>query len=240
MHVALPTLAPIAGFLVLLELAAGTAAAAYLVDGIGRVGRGFLGTTAVICAGVMGIAVVLGANLPTGVQLLHGALDPVALAGLVHWCLGFMGALLAFAFFCSVGTDAARRVVGAATLVVAAVTIAQAAIVVGPALGGAGAAAVIFVPATLVEGGALAGMLLGHWYLVSPALSFRPLRQAINILFAALAVELVTIAIALGLTTSSTRGQLLAGQYAVPFWLLVIGSGIVFTGTILLLTRHFA
>jgi hypothetical protein len=239
-HASLPTLAPIAGFLVLLELAAGTVAAAYLIDAIGRVGRGFVGTTAVICAIVMGAALLIGVNLPTDTQLVDGSLSQGPVSGLIHWCLGFTGALLAFAFFCAVGTDAARRVVGAATLVTGAVTIAQAAIAFGPALGGAAAAAVTFVPATLVEGGALAGMLLGHWYLVSPNLSFRPLRQVINIVFASLGVESVTLAIVLGLTSSSTRDQLLTGQYAVPFWLLVFGSGIVFTGGILLLTRHFA
>jgi hypothetical protein len=217
MHASLPTLAPIAGFLVLLELAAGTVAAAYLIDGLGRVGRGFVGTTALICAVVMGAALLIGVNLPTDTQLVDGSLSQGPVSGLLHWCLGFTGALLAFAFFCAVGTDAARRVVG-----------------------GAAAAAVTFVPATLVEGGALAGMLLGHWYLVSPNLSFRPLRQTINIVFASLAVESVTLALVLGFTSGSTRDQLLTGQYAVPFWLLVIGSGIVFTGGILLLTRHFA
>jgi len=225
---------------VLLELAAGTVAAAYIVDALGRVGRGFVGTTSLICAAVTGVAVPLGAYLPTGTQLLKGELAAAPVSGLVHWCLGLMGALLVFAFFCSVGTDAARRVVGAATLVVAAVTIAQAAIAMGPALGGAAIAALIFVPATLVEGSALGGMLLGHWYLVSPSLSFRPLRQVINMLFAALAVEAVTIAAALGISSASTRTQLLAGQYAVPFWLLVVGAGMLFTGGILLLTRHFA
>lgn len=236
----LAVLAPIAGFLVLLELAAGTVAAAYLVDCLGRVGRGFVGTTALICAAVMGIAIPLAAYPLAGTPLLHGSPAQAPVSALVHWCLGLMGALLVLAFFCAVGTDAARRVVGAATLVVAGVTIAQAAIAVGPALDSAATAVLILVPATLVEGSALGGMLLGHWYLVSPSLSFRPLRQVINLLFAALGVEAATIAVALGLSSATTRAQLLTGQYALPFWLLVVGSGMVFTGGILLLTRHFA
>ena len=148
-HASLPTLAPIAGFLVLLELAAGTVAAAYLIDAIGRVGRGFVGTTAVICAIVMGAALLIGVNLPTDTQLVDGSLSQGPVSGLIHWCLGFTGALLAFAFFCAVGTDAARRVVGAATLVTGAVTIAEAATAFGPALGGAAAAAVTFAPAEI-------------------------------------------------------------------------------------------
>ena len=41
-------------------------------------------------------------------------------------------------------------------------------------------------------------------------------------------------------TATAVRGELLTGTDAVPFWLLVIGSGIVFTTGVALLTRHFA
>jgi hypothetical protein len=236
----LPELAPVALMLVLLELAAGTMAVAYLIDAIGRVGRGFAGTTAGLCALVMGVELLIGAAVPGDTRLLDGPVGRDALASVVHWSLGFTGALLVFAFFCAAGTDAARRVVGAITLAVGAVTIGQAAVAFGGALGGAVTAAVAFVPAALVEGGALAGMLLGHWYLVAPSLSFRPLRQMINIVLATLAVESLALALVLGHLAPAVRGRILTGEYALPFWLLVVGAGIVFTGGITLLTRHFA
>ena len=235
----LPTLAPIAGFCTLLELSVGTALAAYSIDIIGRVGRGYVGTTALICAAVGGIALLIGANVPTDITLLGGAIGADAMASLLHWTIGFIGALLAFAFFCAVGTDAARRVVGAVTLGVGGVCIAYAAIAFGPAVAGAPAALAVFVPATLVTGAALAGMLLGHWYLVAPSLSFRPLRQTVVMVLAAVGVQCGVVVAVLLASSATARDQLVRG-YALPFWLLVVGAGIVFTVAVTLLTGYFA
>lgn len=236
----LPALAPIATVVVLLEVAAGTTVAAYAVDVVGKVGRGFVGTTSLICAGVMALDVLIEALLPSGTALLGAALPPGAQASLFHWSIAFTIVLLAYAFFCSVMTDVARRVVGAITIGFGAMAIAKAAAAFGPSLGGVGTAVVAFVPAALVSGSALAGMLLGHWYLVAPNLSFRPLRRAIDIVFAAVALQAAVIVLVMLTSGSTVRGELLWSGDAVPFWLLVVGSGIVFTTGVALLTRHFA
>ena len=235
----LPTLAPIAGFLTLLELTAGTVTAAYVVDITGRVGRGYVGSTAVICALIGGIALFIGANIPTDLTLLAGSIGQDAMSSLIHWIIGFIGALLGFAFFCRVGTDGARRVVGAITLGVGGVCIGKAAAAIGPAIGGAPGAVAVFVPATLVTGAALAGLLLGHWYLVVHSLSFRPLRQMVVMVLGSVAIEAAVIAGVLVAASPAARTQLIQG-YALPFWLLVVGAGIVFTAGVTLLTRHFA
>lgn len=235
----LPTLAPIAGYLTLLELSVGTAVAAYVIDAVGRVGRGYVGSTAVICAAVAGVALLIGINIPTDVTLLNTAISGGAMSSLIHWSIGYAGALLVLAFFCWVGTDAARRVIGAGTLAVGGVCIGKAAVAIGPAITGAGGAAAVLVPATLVTGVALAGMLLGHWYLVAPSLSFRPLRQMVRLVLGALGVEAAVIAAVLVASPPGARAQLISG-YALPFWLLVIGAGIVFTALVTLLTGHFA
>lgn len=235
----LPTLAPIAGYLTLLELSVGTAAAAYVVDAVGRVGRGYVGSTAVICAAIAGVALLIGINIPTDVTLLHTPISGDALASLIHWSVGYIGALLALGFFCWVGTDAARRVIGAATLGVGGVCIGKAAVAVGPAITGAPEAVAVLVPATLVTGAALGGMLLGHWYLVAPSLSFRPLRQMVRLVLGAVAVEAAVLAGVLVAATPAARAQMLSA-YALPFWLLVIGAGIVFTVIVTLLTAYFA
>jgi hypothetical protein len=212
----LPALAPIATVVVLLEVAAGTTVTAYALD------------------------LLIEALLPSGTALLGAPLPSGAQASLFHWSIAFTGALLAYAFFCSVMTDVARRVVGAITIGVGAMAMAQAALAFGPALGGVGAAVVAFVPAALVSGSALAGMLLGHWYLVAPNLSFRPLRRAIDIVFIAVALQAVVIVLVILTSGSTVRGELLWSGDAVPFWLLVVGSGILFTTGVALLTRHFA
>ena len=236
----LRTLAPIAGFLTLLELGVGTVVAAYAIDLIGRVGRGFVGSTAVICAMVTGAALVIGINLPTDITLLTGTIDAGALASLVHWGLGLIGALLIFAFMCAVGTDPARRVVGGATLAVGGVVLGKAAAAFGPALGGWFPALAVFVPAALLAGTALGGMMLGHWYLVAPSLSFRPLRLMVNLVFGAVAVQAVVLVVALSTASAATRDALLRSSDALPFWLLVVGAGLVFTTGVALLIRHFA
>jgi hypothetical protein len=236
----LPALAPIATVVVLLEVAAGTTVAAYAVDAVGKVGRGFVGTTSLICAGVMALDLLLEALLPSGTALLGAPLPSGAQASLFHWSIAFTVALLAYAFFCAVMTDVARRVVGVIAIGFGAMAIAKAAAAFGPSLGGVGTAAVAFVPAALVSGSALAGMLLGHWYLVAPNLSFRPLRRAIDIVFIAVALQAAVIVLVVLTSASTVRSELLWSGDAVPFWLLVVGSGIVFTTGVALLTRHFA
>jgi hypothetical protein len=236
----LPALAPIATVVVLLEVAAGTTVAAYAVDIVGKVGRGFVGTTSLICSGLMALDLLIEALLPSGTALLGAPLPSGAQASLFHWSIAFTVALLAYAFFCSVMTDVARRVVGAITIGFGALAIAKAAGAFGPSLGGVGTAVVAFVPAALVSGSALAGMLLGHWYLVAPNLSFRPLRRAIDIVFIAVALQAAVIVLVILTSGSTVRGELLWSGDAVPFWLLVVGSGIVFTTGVALLTRHFA
>ncbi len=236
----LPALAPIATVVVLLEVAAGTTVAAYAVDLVGKVGRGFVGTTSLICAGVMALDLLLEALLPSGTALLGAPLPPGAQGSLFHWSIAFTVALLAYAFFCAVMTDVARRVVGVIAIGFGAMAIAKAAAAFGPSLGGVGTAIVAFVPAALVSGSALAGMLLGHWYLVAPNLSFRPLRRAIDIVFIAVALQAAVIVLVILTSASTVRGELLWSGDAVPFWLLVVGSGIVFTTGVALLTRHFA
>jgi hypothetical protein len=238
--ISLPALAPIATVVVLLEVAAGTTVAAYVVELLGKVGRGFAGTTSLICAGLVGLDLLIQALLPTGTTLLGAPLPAGSQQDLFHWSLGFMVALTAYAFFCVVMTDVARRVVGLITIGFGAMAIAKAAAAFGPDLGGVVTAAIAFVPAALVSGSALAGMLLGHWYLVAPNLSFRPLRRAIDIVFVALAIQAVVILLVVATAGATVRGELLWSGDAIPFWLLVVGAGIVFTGGVALLTRHFA
>jgi hypothetical protein len=131
-------------------------------------------------------------------------------------------------------------VIGAASIAVGTVAVAMAAVAFGPPLGGAGVAAVAFAPATLAAGCALAGMLLGHWYLIAPSMSFRPLRQVIALMFIALGVQAAVLIAVLGTQPQPVRSSLLDAQYALPFWLLVVGAGIGFTAAVTALTRHFA
>ena len=234
----LPDLAPLAGLLVLLELAVGTVAVSAGLDVIGRVGRGFAGTTAAICAAVMGVDLLLISAVGDVGALLHGV-DRGAVDSFAHWAVAFTVMLVVDTLFAAVGTEIARRVVAAATTATGITAVVFAAVAVGPAVGGVGGAVLAFLPAALLGGAALGGMLLGHWYLVTPNLSFRPLRLAIYAVFLAIAIDCGVIAYGLA-SHGASRDRFLSGDQAFLFWLLVIGAGILFTAAVNAFTLYFA
>jgi hypothetical protein len=236
----LPGLAPIVGVLLLAEIAVGTLVATYAGDLVGDVHRGFLGTTAVICLAVMGADLVMLAFLPDPSELLHQPVDASLFASFVHWCIGFAGAAAAYALFCAVGTDAARRVVGAIAASCGWVALGFAAATFrSPLLGGFGGAVVV-IPAALLVGSTVAGMLLGHWYLIAPDLSFRPLRQAVYLIFGTIGIQVGAILAGLLAADAATRTALLAGHYGVSFWLLVVAAGVITTAAVNALTLYYA
>lgn len=236
----LPALAPVVGVLVLVELAAGTALVTWLGDVVARVGRGFVGTTAAICMVVLGAGLALAAALPDVSGLLHEPVDPARYASTIHWSVALLVGLALWVFFCAVGTDGARRVVGLAVVVCGAVAVGQASATFGAPLLGGAAGAVAFAPAALLLGSVLGGMLLGHWYLIAPDLSFRPLRLAVYLIFVAVAVQAVGIAVALVAADGGARGDVLWWRYGASFWLLVVAAGLLVTVAVNVLTLHYA
>lgn len=236
----LPGLAPVVGVLVLAELAIGTVLAIYAGDLLGDAGRGFLGTTSVICLALMGVCLGLTALLPDPARLLHVPVDRAGFATFVHWAVGFTVALAVYALLCAVGTDPARRVAGGVALLCGAVAIGHAAATFGSSHLGGVAGLVAFAPAALLSGSTLAGMLLGHWYLIAPDLSFRPLRRAVVLIFIALGVQAVAVAVALAGAGGALRTSLLGERYGAPFWLLVVGAGLVVTAAVNGLTLYYA
>ena len=78
------------------------------------------------------------------------------------------------------------------------------------------------VLAALALGAVNAGMLLGHWYLVTPKLSPTPLRRMMWLLLGALALQAVTFGIALAVVGTDP----LVGSFAWLTWLR-LGAGIL-------------
>ena len=228
--------APLAALLVLVEIAVGTSVISHLIDLMGKIGRGFVGTTAVICAVLCAVAWLIAANL--GPDAIAGG-QVNRLDGVSHWLMWSTIALLGDAFFCAVGTDRARHVVGTAVTVIELILVASA-LTLAAGIAGLGAAALVIVPGMALSGAAWAGMLLGHWYLINPALSFRPLRQAVGIIFGAVLLEAASVVAGLLSGSASQTRQLISGGDAVLFWCLVVGSGIVFTAAVNGLTYYFA
>ena len=224
--------------LVVLELAVGTVTVSAVLDRAGRVGRGFAGTTAAICALLMGADLLIISGASDIGALLHRTVDQGTVATFIHLAVAFTVLLAADALFAAVGTEVSRQVVAAATIAAGLACVVAAAAAIGPALGGTATALAAFLAASLLGGSALSGMLLGHWYLVTPSMSFRPLRLSIYAVFGAILISCAVIGVALA--RNGSRDRLVSGDQAFLFWLLVVGSGILFTAGVNAFTLYFA
>ena len=235
----LPALAPVTALLTLLQLGVGAALLAWALDVVGHVGRGYRGTTALICAVIVAIALLIDASLPNPATLLSGG-SASAFATSIHLTVALLGLLLVDALFAAVGTDGARYTIGALTALVGLGALLAAGVAFTPLPGASLVALLSLGAGTLLCGTSLAGMLLGHWYLLAPDLTFRPLRMAVYAVFGAVAAAAVVAVIGLASASADARASVIGGGYALPFWLLVIGSGVGFTAAVDALTLHFA
>jgi hypothetical protein len=184
--------------------------------------RGYLGFTAALASLCGLLALVIDLNLPSpdglAIVAAPGADTPRRVALVV-----FVVAAAAYVPFLARG----QRTPAVALLGVAAGGLA---LVLG-GIGWAGGVAA-GVPAALhllvlaaATGGVTAIMILGHWYLVTPRLSERPLVLAARVLTAVVAVQVVLFVVwsAVGVGTGQPFGALRAGP-AVFVWLrLLIG-----------------
>src|SRR5437764_1016290 len=92
-----------------------------------------------------------------------------------------------------------------------------------------GAALVLAIlGSALVLGAATPGMLLGHWYLVTPALTNRPLLRAIVVLVIGLLLQALVFPLALGGLHNGLRSPAAAfGLAPVLSWLWLLGAVIL-------------
>ena len=158
---------------VLLQLAVGLHFAALVTDWRGEVTRGFLALSAVTA-----LVVALLAFGLAGLGRV-GGLERLVQGGLV---LG----LLLYTLLLATSRRSARLPVGALALLLGGGSLLLAAAArPSPALGGPLTAAAFGLSA-LALGAGVGGMLLGHWYLMTPWLTSRPLRLLCDLLLASL------------------------------------------------------
>ena len=231
---------PLAFFLLLAELAVGSFLVLLLADVEGEVGRGFLGLNGLIFVGVGLVGQWARTTYPQE--------DRLAAAGIQLEWVGREGR--AFAFFLlflaiyHVLTwfpwPLGRRLAGGLAAVAGVAALVSSGVAYGWAPWGAAGTIVNFLAASLVLGGAMTGMLLGHWYLVSPLLSPRPLRHMTIVLFGALAWQLVSLPVYLGWLgppAASDRGDELLGRYGLILGVRV-ALGLVFPLVLAALAWH--
>jgi len=184
---------------------------------------GYLRFTAVSAAVVAALAFASDAALPTPTVLaIHDApvdLDALRRAGLAAFVL------LALVYAFVLGRRQRRLITGAACAAAAAVTLGAAAVGWAPTLVDAVPFAVQLGILAAVTGGALASIALGHWYLVTPKLSERPLILQARMVLAALIVQglLFVVWATLGGGVNQDPWEALAG----PSALLAVLRGVI-------------
>ena len=190
---------PLALFFLLAETAVGGVATVAYLRATGGLTQGFLKFIAVTYAvlALLAFLVVL-AGPPGSYRRLLDINQPAAEA------LVFLQGLVVLALVANVILVWRRRDPGrvswAVTLVPSALLLAGIAAVVWPLAGSLvdGAALILLVALSAgVLGAATTGMLLGHWYLVTPALTNRPLLRAIAVLIVALVLQAILFPLSL-------------------------------------------
>jgi hypothetical protein len=181
---------PLALFVVLAETTIGTVFTVMLLQTRGDLTRGFLKFMALAELGLAALALLaaLGAPPASYVRLL-----PIngSAAGILPGLLVLVVVALAAAAWATwtgrsgLLTWLAPALTCGALLAAVALTF----VALGGSVGDGLAIAGLAVVSSLVLGAATTGMLLGHWYLVTPALTNRPLLRAIGILLGALVVQ---------------------------------------------------
>ena len=190
---------PLALFLILAETTIGGVATVAYLRRAGGLTPGFLKFITVTYAifGVLAFLVVLAAP-PGSYRHLLGINQPAANALVfLQGCLVLALVVSAIVTWRGRGPSAASAVLTlvAAVLVLAAIA-ATFSPLAGSRLAGAGIALMVALSAAVL-GAATTGMLLGHWYLVTPALTNRPLLLAIGLLLVSLVLQAVVVPLTL-------------------------------------------
>src|SRR6202171_5164975 len=200
-HECVPTLPlPLALFLILAETTVGGFATVAYLRLAGGLTLGFLKFIAVTYAilGILAFLVVLGAPPGSYHRLL--AINQAAANALVVVMGLVVLALVVNAVVTWRGRGPSTAIsavtLGLSVLLLAGVTAAFWPLA-GSTLDDAGIALMVAASAAVL-GAATTGMLLGHWYLVTPALTNRPLLYAIGVLLVSLVLQAVVVPLTLG------------------------------------------
>jgi hypothetical protein len=147
----------------------------------------------------------------------------------VRWGLA---AFLAFSGLHSVATILRHRipqlVLGAGASVAGFTAIAGLAAVIAEPTWGFGLVLASLVVAALVVGAVTQGMVLGHWYLVTPRLPEQPLREVTGLLVVFFVIQLLLLIPALALPHDDVPSSVDTDILSNPFFYLRVGMGIAF------------
>jgi hypothetical protein len=189
--------------------------------------RGFLAFSAVVAALLGGVALLADGSFPQPAPVLPVSLD----AGLDGVRRALLAAFVVLTVVEAVAIAGRRR---SPAIALAGVACGAGALVAA-AIGWAGLrpegvpAALQFLALAAADGGALAALILGHWYLVTPRLSERPLVLLARLLLGVVALQAVLYATWLlsGANAALPPLEPLVGPAALFVWFrFIVGIGL--------------
>ena len=214
---------PLGFFLFLVELAAGGLLVTVILDWEGEVSPGFLLLNGVFLLAFAACALWLRSILPAARLLPYPGAETWIRAE--PWCWAAFALLTAAQLLClKLGRRGAARATGSAAAAAGLMALAVSAAAYRPAAVPAPLVALSFLAAALALGTVWSGMMLGHWYLVTPRLAPRPLLR-LNAALAAVLFGQAVLLLAQGL--AGAPGARLDAPGAWLFWLRA-GVGVVF------------
>jgi len=175
-------------WVILVTLPIGNLAFVALTRELSDAARGYLGLSAITSAILAGLAVLVDTGLTPPGELVIRMAEPTVAAVRQLALAAF--ALLSLAYFFALRGRLPVRTTAAAALAAGSIVLAAAAFGWAPTAPDAIPLLVQLVVLSAVTGGALAAIVLGHWYLVTPKLSERPLVLQSRWLLAGISLQL--------------------------------------------------
>ena len=176
-------------WVILVTLAVGSFAFVALTRQLSDATRGYLGFSAFLAATLAGLALAVDAALPPPGDLVIVASSPALTAARQLALVAF--AALSIAYLFALRGRLPTLPTAVATLAAAATVLVAAALGWAPTLPDAVPLLVQLAVLSVVTGGSLAAIVLGHWYLVTPRLSERPLVLQSRWLLAAIGLQVL-------------------------------------------------
>jgi len=215
---------------VAVEVAIGGFLALFITDLTRQVTRGFLSSTgvALLLVGAMGVGGEYA--LPDASHFTDHKLNPAWLLPSLRLTSLFMGLFLVYLIAVYLRPPVLHVAIGFLTAAAGLAALVTTAFAFPTPTWGVSATVVSFLFSALTIGTVTTAMLLGHWYLVVPNLSTRPLLALLTLLAigflaqAGLAGASVFYLAGRGAQVA-TRHDLLSGGFSLSFWLHV-GAGI--------------
>lgn len=233
--------APIVGSLIFIELICGTTLIASILDIFSGTARGYIVTTLLICftIGTLNLFLIFGSSsIITHISNFHYPINRYQ--QFIKVSVGYIVLLLFSSAFSYVSTDKARKISLSIVSMVTIYYLFITAFSIAPLFPISNSAEISIIPSSLLLGTSFGGMLLGHWYLISPDLTFKPLRFSVYLVFLAVIIQLITFIFIFFAIFPSGISIISNNGLFIPFWLLVIGGDIVFTPSVNALTLYFA